>query len=107
MENEFVTVGKFSDIPPVGGREVIVNGRKIAIFKTSTGLYAIDAECPHKGAPLAIGLVDDDKVYCALHGWEFDLRTGICRSERAEVGTYPVRVEGDELRVAVPRSCNH
>ena len=78
-----------------------VNGRKIAIFKTASGFYAIDAECPHKGGPLAFGWVENDCVYCPLHGWEFSLKTGFCRAERKTVETYPVRVEGEELQVAL------
>jgi nitrite reductase (NADH) small subunit len=100
MESNYVTVARRSDLPPVGALEVAVNGRKIAIFKTASGIYAIDAECPHKGGPLAVGWVENDCVYCPLHGWEFDLRTGYCRRERKSVTSYRVRTVGEEVQVA-------
>lgn len=105
MDTEFITVARLSDLPPLGGLEVTVNGRRIAIFKTPSGLFATDAECPHKGGPLAAGWVENDKVFCPLHGWEFDLRTGEChtKSERP-ITCFAIRLNGEELQVSYEKS---
>ena len=37
--------------------------------------------CPHRGGPLARGVVQDGRVVrCPMHGWRFDLATGACKS---------------------------
>ena len=42
----------------------------------SGNVFATSAECPHRGGPLADGLVGGDTVICPMHGFAFDLRTG-------------------------------
>lgn len=41
--------------------------------------YVMERYCPHRRADLSIfGEVDGGILTCALHGWQFDLRTGRC-----------------------------
>ena len=39
-------------------------------------LRALGAVCPHRGGPLADGLMDGRVVVCPLHGHTYDLSTG-------------------------------
>ena len=71
-----VAVGRADDVPPDEGRAVTVAGRRIAVFNTPAGFRAIDAACPHRGGPLADGLVGGGCVICPLHGWRIDLASG-------------------------------
>ena len=65
-------------------------------------MRALDAVCPRQGMPLNDGLVTDGTVTCCWHGWRFALDDGRwLDSPRIKVGTYPVRVVGDEIQVAV------
>lgn len=96
------TVARVGEVVEGIGRSVEVNGRAIAVFLDEGAYFAIDDDCPHKGLPLHDGIVFDRSVTCLAHGWRFDLADGrwldnpqIC------VGTYPVRVVGDEIQVAV------
>ena len=99
---DFCTVARFEELPEVGGKEVIVKGARISLFKHAGEVFAIAAECPHKGAPLAVGWVEQGSVFCALHGWEFDLRTGRCKSNPGEeVRSYPLRIIDGEIQVSV------
>jgi nitrite reductase (NADH) small subunit len=101
MNREFVTVARVADLPATGGLEVDVGGRRLAIFRTTAGeVFATDLACPHKGAPLTLGVVQDRRVFCPMHGWEFDLRTGFCREHPERPLTcYEVRVIADEVQV--------
>lgn len=105
MESEFVTVARLSDLPALGGLEVTVRGRRIVIFKTPEGLFATDAECPHKGGPLAAGWVENGKVYCPLHGWDFDLKTGLCTTKPAAVSCYRLRKVEDDIQFDLRSLC--
>lgn len=88
------------DVPPGEGRNITLEGRRIALFRTDTGWYAVDAVCPHRGGPLADGIVCDHAVTCPLHDRSFDLRTGAGPGD-GRVATYPVEVRDGEVLVAV------
>lgn len=73
-----VEIGSVDDIPVGEGRTYAVEGEQVAVYRMRDGsLRAIGAVCPHKGGPLADGLTDDDVVVCPLHGYTYDLRTGV------------------------------
>jgi len=76
METGFVAVGAVDDVPALEGRSVLVEGRRVAIFRLPDGWAATDAACPHRGGPLQDGIVADRCVICPLHGRRFDLGTG-------------------------------
>ena len=99
---EFRTVARIEAVPEVGGKEFEVDGKRICIFKHDGEVFATAALCPHKGVPLAVGCVENGAVICAMHGWEFDLRTGNCRNVPGqEVRTYPVQIQDGEVRISL------
>lgn len=64
------------DIPLREGRAVKVGNREIAIFNLGDRFLAVDNRCPHKGGPLADGIVSGAAVVCPLHAWKISLETG-------------------------------
>lgn len=104
MEKQFLTVAPVSEIPP-GERLVIGIGRKwIAIFNIDGQYYAIEDRCTHDDGPLAEGELEGCEVICPRHGARFDVTNGKVTAPPAliDVPTYEVRVEGDEVQIAVP-----
>jgi nitrite reductase [NAD(P)H] small subunit len=99
-----IPVCSAEDVPFGEGRTVTVGERRIAIFNAPTGWYGLDAACPHRGGPLADGLVSDTCVACPLHERRYDLRTGedLCGGEPAT--TYPVEVR-DGVVYWLPDRC--
>jgi len=89
------------DIPLGEGRAVTLAQRRIAIFRTAAGWFALDAVCPHKGGPLADGIVCDRAVICPLHDRRFDLASGAAQSTGDAVTAYAVDVCGDRVYVAL------
>ena len=90
-----VEVCKLDDLPLGLGRAFTVGGKPLAVFRTRTGrVFAIDGVCPHKGGPLADGMLGaDDQVVCPYHAFRFDPHTGACDQPGAcGVATYPVDV---------------
>lgn len=72
-----VVLGHVDAVPPGEGRNFVVDGLTLAVFRTRAGgVFATQARCPHKSGPLIDGLVGADSVICPLHEWRFDLRTG-------------------------------
>ena len=91
--SEFV-LSSVEAIPPGEGRTFDLNGERIAVFRTRTGqVYAVQAECPHRGGPLADGLVGGSTLICPLHSWKFDLSTGAALMGSCGLKIYPVHID--------------
>jgi nitrite reductase (NADH) small subunit/3-phenylpropionate/trans-cinnamate dioxygenase ferredoxin subunit len=99
----FQTVCKLHEIPEDEGKVVSVGRKVIAVFRSGGGLFAIDDVCPHMGASLGSGYVEDGIVTCPWHAWRFRLADGTwADNPRLKIGCYAVRVEGDDVQVEVP-----
>jgi nitrite reductase (NADH) small subunit len=92
------------DVPLGEGREATVRGRRVAVFHTEDGWYAVDAACPHRGGPLADGIVGGRSVTCPLHERRFDLAGGApLRHDCPALRTYTVTVADGEVHVQPTR----
>jgi nitrite reductase (NADH) small subunit len=100
----FVSVCELGDLPVGLGRAFRVGGHAVAVFRTRTGkVFAVANRCPHKGGPLADGMLAGDQVVCPLHAFRFDPDGGACDQPGVcPVMTYPVEVLGEFVRVGVP-----
>jgi 3-phenylpropionate/trans-cinnamate dioxygenase ferredoxin component len=99
----FVKVAKIDELPSGEGKLVELNQKRIALFNVGGRYYAIDDLCPHRGAPLSEGEVEGEAVVCPWHGAIFALATGEVQRFPAAAGvaTYEVRLEGEEIAIAV------
>jgi len=100
--SEFTTVAKVGDIAEGEGKSYAVNDRMVAVFFDKGQYYAIDDFCPHMGASLAGGYVENGTVACPWHAWRFCIQDGKwCDNPRIKIDAFEVRVEGDEIQVRV------
>ena len=74
--NAWIRIAFCRDIPAREGRAVRVGHRDIAIFNLGNRFLAVENRCPHKGGPLADGIVSGATVVCPLHAWKMSLETG-------------------------------
>ena len=89
----WIDIGALDDIPLRGARRVTTAEGCVAVFRTGASeVFATGGTCPHRGGPLAEGIVHDRKVTCPLHNAVFDLATGE-GTDGHSIRTYPVRVE--------------
>jgi 3-phenylpropionate/trans-cinnamate dioxygenase ferredoxin subunit len=100
---EFVTVATTSDIEPGTVKVYEAGGKQIAICNVDGTFYAIDDICTHDDGPLADGELLGDQIECPRHGALFDVKTGKALTLPAvqPVCSYPVQVEGDDIKVEV------
>ena len=100
----FITVAKVGAIAPGQAVAFEVQDRLVAVFNLGGGEYsAIDDLCPHMGASLAEGHVEDGVVTCPWHAWRFRLADGTwCDNPKIKTSAFAVRVVGDEIQVEVP-----
>jgi nitrite reductase (NADH) small subunit len=91
-----ISLGPLAQIPPGEGRTFQVGERRLAVFHTRGGaIYATQADCPHRGGPLADGLLGGTTLICPLHSWTFDITTGAALMGSCGLATYPVRLSED------------
>ena len=100
-EHRWTRITPVENIPPLQGRSVTSGGVELAIFNLSDRFVTIENRCPHKGGPLCDGIVSGTSVVCPLHGWRFDLDSGVAvrASLPACVATFPTRVENGIILV--------
>jgi len=97
-----VRVGRVEEMSEGHGREVTVEGRKLALFKVNGGYYAVSNLCLHRGGPLSEGELDAYRVTCPWHGWKYDVRTGAFDIiPTLKVRSFPVVQEDGSLYVEI------
>jgi len=92
---------RVDDVPLGEGRAITLGGRRIAIFRAAAGWFALDAACPHRGGPLADGIVCDNAVICPLHDRRYDLATGEALNADEPVTAHTVQLDGERVLVTI------
>ena len=79
---------------------VSVLGKQLAIFADGDRIFATDPDCPHAGAPLDQGTIENGRLVCPLHAYCFDLLNGTCDADpRLVLTTYRVFADGGAVFV--------
>lgn len=78
-----------------------VDETDVVLIRDGERVQALQATCPHAGAPLEQGAICDDKLVCPWHKAVFQLRDGkMCEPlALANLKRYPVRVEQGKVLV--------
>ena len=92
---------RVDDVPLGEGRAITLDGRRVAIFRSAAGWFALDAACPHRGGPLADGIVCDNAVICPLHDRRYDLASGAALGAGDSVPAHSVRLDGERVFVTL------
>ncbi|MBI3316441.1 MAG: nitrite reductase small subunit NirD [Candidatus Omnitrophica bacterium] len=88
-------------IPEKEGRQVQYGQHVVALFNLGEEYLAVENQCPHKGGPLADGIVAGKNVFCPLHNWKINLENGCALSGgTGRVKTFPVKVARNEIYLA-------
>lgn len=82
----------------------ILLDQPVVLFRTQDGrVSALEDRCCHRGLPLSMGRIIDDRIQCGYHGLEYDTSGDCVRvpgqdriPERAKVRSFPV-VEKNRL----------
>jgi 3-phenylpropionate/trans-cinnamate dioxygenase ferredoxin subunit len=101
--SEFVTVARVGDVRKGKLKTVEVNGQRVVLCNVEDTLFAVQDLCTHDNGPLGDGDLWNYDIECPRHGGRFDVRTGQVTAlpPMFPIKTYPVRVEGDEIQVAL------
>ncbi|MCX7900458.1 MAG: aromatic ring-hydroxylating dioxygenase subunit alpha, partial [Methylocystis sp.] len=71
--NIWTIVGLARDVPRHRPLAIKVAGERVVLFRNREGeARALIDQCPHRGAALSLGRVQDGVIECPFHGWRFD-----------------------------------
>jgi len=99
--DEFVACN-IDEIKEWKGKRVVVDGIEIALFKAEGKVYAISNVCPHNHfSMLHEGEFKDCVVTCPMHGYSYDVRTGISVNASGKVRTYGTEVRDGKVFVEI------
>ncbi|MDE2821719.1 MAG: Rieske (2Fe-2S) protein [Chloroflexota bacterium] len=110
-------VASLKELPVGEVRLLQVNGKSIGLFNTGNQIVAVLNICPHAYAPICRGKLggttlpskagefvwgrENEILRCPWHGWEFDLHSGQCLTDRRRLKRFPVRIRDGEIYVEV------
>lgn len=98
-----VKIGALHDFLENVGKVVEVQGHTVAVFRLPDNRFkAVENRCPHKGGPLAEGIVSGEFVFCPLHDWKIALKDGQVQApDHGCVHRYEVAVEGEDVYIVL------
>lgn len=99
-----IRAASLAEVPAGGTRLVEIAGTRVVLTRIGDTVHACGDTCAHRGGSLSEGRLFGVKLACPLHGWIYDVRTGQCLfpGRGAAVPSYRVRIEGDDILVALP-----
>ncbi|MEM8786649.1 MAG: thiamine pyrophosphate-dependent enzyme [Pseudomonadota bacterium] len=116
---EWIKVAETADLPEGRVKTVMARTTAICLSHFQGQWAAMDNRCPHQGAPLGEGSIEEGVegecwIRCPWHGWDFHPLTGKPPGGHADTGQrlYPLEVRGEEIFIglepepAKPRSAS-
>ncbi len=84
-------------------RQVNAGGKFICLSRTKSGFFAIADECPHLGASLSKGTLNEwNEVICPWHSYRYNLKSGLeCQNRSADLRLFEVKIDEDGFSIGV------
>jgi 5,5'-dehydrodivanillate O-demethylase len=100
MRRFWHAIYRSQDLPVGDAKPIRIMNEDYALYRGTSGKVQVIAyHCPHRGAPMHLGWVEDDGMRCVYHGWKYDC-SGQCVEQPAEepgfarkvrIASYPTR----------------
>jgi 3-phenylpropionate/trans-cinnamate dioxygenase ferredoxin subunit len=99
----FERVASVDDLADNEQKLVLVGGARVLLIRSEGQYFAVQNRCTHDDESLLGGMVRKCTIVCPIHGARFRLRDGRPFGPPAfeSLQTYPVRISGEDVEVAV------
>ncbi len=88
--NEHI-VCRVEEVKSGRGKKVVIDGEEIALFTVDGKICAVSNMCPHqKFQKLHDGMFENGVVTCPMHGWSYDVRTGVSTNASGRLKVFEV-----------------
>lgn len=72
----------------------------VLIRRPEGSVSALYGRCAHRGVPLADGHVEGNTLVCGVHGWRYDVATGIAPvNNSVALATFPTEIRDGQVHV--------
>jgi 5,5'-dehydrodivanillate O-demethylase len=84
MRQFWICIQRSEDLPKGRAKPIRIMSEDFTLYRGETGkVHVVDNACPHRGAPMHLGWIEDEAIRCVYHGWKFDSH-GQCVEQPAE-----------------------
>ena len=99
--SDFVRLTTTSELPAKNeAKEFALGDKVICVANVNGTITAMDNACLHRGGPLGQGMIEDSKLVCPWHGWQWDPATGAAvHNPAAKVAVYPLKMQNGEVMI--------
>jgi nitrite reductase/ring-hydroxylating ferredoxin subunit len=99
----FTKLATESELPAADHVKELPCGEKMmCVANVGGAITAMDNVCLHRGGPLGQGEIEDGKVVCPWHGWQWDPKTGeAVHNPSAKLNVYPLKIENGEVMIEI------
>ncbi|MFT5619513.1 MAG: nitrite reductase/ring-hydroxylating ferredoxin subunit [Arenicella sp.] len=100
----FNSLAEAENIISIGeNRQVKAGETLVCLSRTSEGFFAIADECPHLGASLSKGTLNEwNEVICPWHTYRFNLQTGLeCKHRSDDLTLFEVKIDEEGFSIGV------
>jgi len=100
--NGYTKICRYDELKEKIGRRFFVDDVEIALFKVEDKIYALSNICPHQKTHLIHeGFIEEGKVTCPVHGWQFELQSGRLAQDRKGLDSFEVKIIDNDIYVKV------
>ncbi len=103
---EYIAIASVEELKDGERLFIEIDGQPIMVLRLAGQYYAIADKCSHDDGPVGEGALEGFEIICPRHGARFDIRTGrvLALPAFVDIPAYPVRVNGDQIEIGIPRS---
>lgn len=79
-----------------------IGDQRVILTRVEGELYAFNATCPHALGNLGGGFIHNGEIECPVHGWRFNIRTGLAawpEEEALKLTRHVVKEEGGRVKL--------
>ena len=92
MRQFWIAIERSDDLPRGHAKPIRIMSENYTLYRGASGrAQVVDSRCPHRGAQMHLGWVEDDDIRCVYHGWKFDC-SGQCVEQPAELENFKRKV---------------
>lgn len=101
-EDGFKFLCNINELKDGRGKRFFIDDCDVAVFKVDNKIYALNNICPHqKSAIIFDGIIEDEKISCPAHGWQFNLSNGCYADGRKGLDVHQIKLIGDKVFIKV------
>jgi len=90
-----------SELPALNtAKEFPCGDKTVCVANVNGTVTAMENICLHRGGPLGQGEIENGKIVCPWHGWEWDPGTGqATHNAKAKLAVYPLKLENGDVLI--------